>query len=163
MSCLVTALFYDSSDMQRAIEALIARGISPGDLSLLVSRSTARRLFAPAYSLGDAGEGAEFEGPFGELAANLVAASSGSGAVLAAGPMMTALAARGTHAMIGGLTAGLYSLGIAEHEAALCEHSVRNCDALLLGVTTNERPDGIKAYLRWFDTAGARDSLASAN
>ena len=162
MSCLVTALFYDSNDMQRAIEALIARGIPPGDLSLLVSRSTAKRYFASIYSLGDGDEAAEIDGPFGELAANLVAAS-GNAAVLAAGPMMTALAARGTHSMIGGLTAGLCSLGIAEHEAALCEHSVRNCDALLLGVTTNERPDGIKAYLRWFDTAGARDSLAATN
>ena len=149
--------------MQRAIEALIARGIPPGDLSLLVSRSTARRYFAPIYSLGDGDEVAEIDGPFGELAANLVAASSGNAAVLAAGPMMTALAARGTHSMIGGLTAGLCSLGIAEHEAALCEHSIRNCDALLLGVTTNERPDGIKAYLRWFDTAGARASLAATN
>lgn len=162
MSCLVTALFYDSNDMQRAIEALIARGIPLGDLSLVVSRSTARRYFAPIYSLGDGDEAAEIDGPFGELAANLIAAS-GNAAVLAAGPMMTALAARGTHAMIGGLTAGLCSLGITEHEAALCEHSVRNCDALLLGVTTNERPDGIEAYLRWFDTAGTRNSLAAAN
>ena len=162
MSGLVTALFYDSDDVERAIKALIARGIARADLSLMVSRSTAGRYFSsessPAEDDEDAGGG-----PLAALAANLVAASSGNAAVLAAGPMMMALAARGTHARIGGITAGLCSLGIAEHEAALCEHSVRNCDALLLGVTTNERPDGIKAYLRWFDTAGARNSPAAAN
>lgn len=159
---LVTALFYDSSDMERAIDALIARGVPPADLSLMVSRSTADKCFSAGNSPGE-GDGDECEKPFGALAANLVAASSGNAAVLATGPMMTALAARGTNAMIGGIAAGLCSLGIAEPEAALCEHGVRNCDALLLGVTTSERPDGMKAYLRWFDTAGARDSLAAAN
>jgi hypothetical protein len=150
--------------MQRAIEALIERGIPSGDLSLMVSRSTARRCFALAAraAVDDEDESGELEGPYAELAANLVAASSGNAAVLASGPMMTALAARGTHAMIGGISAGLRSLGVAEPEAAFCEYSIRNRDALLLGVTTNERPDGIKAYLRWFDTAGARDSLAAA-
>jgi hypothetical protein len=158
---LVTALFYDSNDMERAIEALIARGIAPGDLSLMVSRTTAGRYFMPGSS--QAGDDDEIDGPLAVMAANLVAASSGNAAVLATGPMMTALVALGTHARIGGIAAGLCSLGIGEHEAAFCEHSIRNCDALLLGVTTNERPDGIKAYLRWFDIAGARNSLAAAN
>lgn len=160
---LVTALFYDSSDIDRAIKALVARGISPADLSLMVSRSTARKYFAAGSFVAE-DDVDELDGPLPALAANLVAASSGNAAVLATGPMMTALAARGTHAMIGGIAAGLCGLGIAEHEAAFCEHSIRSCDALLLGVTTStKRPDGIKAYLRWFDTAGARDSLAAAN
>lgn len=159
MSCLVTALFYDADDMQRAVEALIARGIPPGDLSLMVSRSTARRYFATG-----AAEEAGIDGPFADLAANLVAASPGNAAILVTGPMMTALTALGTHSMIGGIAASLCNLGIAECEAAFCEHSIRSCDALLLGVTTStERPDGIKAYLRWFDTAGARNSPAAAN
>lgn len=162
MSCLVTALFYDSDDMERAIEALIARGIPPADLSLMVSRSTAGKYFTPGSSQPE-DEGDGIDGPLAALAANLVAASSGNAAILATGPLMTALAARGTHAMIGGITAGLCSLGIAEDEAAFCEHSIRSCEALLLGVTTDERPEGIKTYLQWFDTAGARDSLASAN
>lgn len=162
MSCLATALFYDSDDMERAIDALIARGIALGDLSLMVSRSTAGRYFSPGGPLDQDDEDGN-DGSLAALAANLVAACSGNAAVLATGPMMTALAARGTHSMIGGITAGLCSLGLGEHEAAFCEHSIRNCDALLLGVTTNERPDGIKAYLRWFDTAGARNSLVAAN
>ena len=159
---LVTALFYDPTDMERAIDALIARGNPPGDFSLMVSRATAGKYFTPECSQPDH-EGDGIDGPLAELAANLVAASSGNAAILATGPMMTALAARGTHSMIGGVAAGLCSLGVAEQEAAFCEHSIRNCDALLLGVTTNERPDGIKAYLRWFDTAGARHSVAAAN
>jgi hypothetical protein len=163
VSCLVTALFYDSDDMERAIEALIARGIPPGDLSLMVSRATARKYFAPG-SPAYVNEGDGADGPLATLAAKLVTAASGSTNILAAGPLMAALAARGTDAFIGGISAGLCSLGIAEDEAALCEHSVRNGDALLLGVTTSkDRPEGIKAYLKWFDVAGARNSLASTN
>ncbi len=157
MSCLVTALFYDSSDLETAIEALIAKGVSLSDLSLMLSRSTAGKYFAP-------GEGEGIDGPLAALTANLVAASSDSTAILVTGPLMTALAARGTRASIGGISAGLRSLGIAEHEAAFCEHSIRSCDALLLAVrTSKERPDGIRACLGRFDTAGARTSLAAAN
>jgi hypothetical protein len=163
VSYLVTALFYDSNDMERAIEALIASGIPPGDLSLMVSRSAARRYFAPG-SRASVNEGDGTDGPLATLAAKLVTAASGSTTILASGPLMTALAARGTDAFIGGVSAGLCSLGIAEHEAAFCEHSIRTGDALLLGVTTSKgSPEGIKAYLKWFDVAGARNSLASTN
>ena len=161
MSCLVTALFYDSNDTERAVEALIARGIPPGDLSLMVSRCTARKYFSRQGSSSGAG-GEETVGPLTKLAENLVIVASGGGVILATGPLWTALAARGTHAMIGGVSAGLCSLGIAEEEAAFCEQAIRSSDALLLGVNTStERPDCIKAFLRWFDTARARDSLAA--
>jgi hypothetical protein len=147
--------------MERAIDALIARGIPAGDLSLMVSRSTARKSLA--LSGPPSGKDA-IEAPLPALAANLVSAASGNTIILASGPLMTALAARGTDAYIGGIAAGLCSLGIAEHEAAFCEHQVRNADALLLGVTTSQgSPEGIRAYLKWFDIAGARKSLASTH
>lgn len=161
MSCLATALFYDSNDIERAIDALIARGIPPGDFSLMVSRSTAGKFFARRDRLPAEGSGGN--GPLAALAANLVAAASGGTTILVAGPLMTALAAHGTDACIGGISAGLCRLGIAEHEAAYCEHCLRNGDALLLGVSMSTgRPGGIKAYLQWFDTAGARNRLAPA-
>jgi hypothetical protein len=159
VSCLVTALFYDSSDTERAVEALIARGIPPGDLSLMVSRSTARKYFTPERSSSEHSD-EETKGPLAKLAENLIIVASGGGVILATGPLWTALSARGTHPKIGSVSAGLCSLGVTDEEAAFYEHTIRSSDALLLGVNATERPDCIKAFLRWFDTAHARDSLA---
>lgn len=70
VSCLVTALFYDSDDLERAIDALIAKGVPLSDLSLMLSRSTAGKYFAPDE--GDEG----MDGPRAGLTANLVASAS---------------------------------------------------------------------------------------
>ena len=160
MSCLVTALFYEWDDMEGAIDALVARGIEAGDLSLMLNGAAARKYLDSERTAAGRGSD-EPSATLAQLAANLVMAAAGSTSILATGPMMTALAARGANAFIGGIAAGLCGLGISEHEAAYYEYKIRTCDALLLGVTTaKHHPDGLKAFLERFDTAGARRSLA---
>ena len=160
MSCQVTALFYEWDDMEAAVDGLVARDIAPDDLSIMLNDSTAQNYLDRQKSTAKR-EGCEPRGTLGQLAANLVMAA-GSPSILGSGPMMRALAARGTHASIGGVGAGLCGLGLAEDEAAYYEYSIRTRDALLLGVATaKHRAGDVRAFLQQFVPAGARRSLAS--
>ncbi len=153
MSGVAAALFYSANDTERAVDALVARGIPASDLSLIVARETAEECFAKGEAAGRGSEGDE--GVFAALAANLVSTAAGSASVLACGPLMVALSARGACGSRGGLAAGLHGLGVPEQDAAYFEYRLRSCEALLLGVTTTRHPPrSIEDYLRMFDRVG---------
>lgn len=154
MSSHVTALFYSPADAQTAIDAVIAMGIAPSDLSLMVSRSTAGKYLGNGTSrrLDERDEG----GPLDSLAQNLVTAAADNASILATGPLMAELAGLGTNAFVGGISAGLCAIGIPEHEAVYYEYRLRSCDSLLLAVTTARHPpEAIKDFLSRFDHMGS--------
>lgn len=95
------------------------------------------------------------------LAANLVSAAAGSFSLLACGPLMVALSARGACGSPGSLAAGLQGLGLAEQDAAYFEYRLRSCEAFLLGVTTTRHPPhSIQDYLSRFDRVGPPETVA---
>jgi hypothetical protein len=135
----ISALFNDSAAAERAYQGLIGAGFSPADVSVLMSADTRGKHFSiegnTKVAEGAAAGGA-IGGAVGAIAAGLAAvgivALPGVGLV-AAGPLMAALAGAGAGAAVGGLSGALIGLGIPEHEAKLYSERIAK-GAILLGV-----------------------------
>ena len=123
MSKLVTAIFHSRAAAEMAVDELTRAGFAPEDVSLLMSESTRGREFAVKKSTKvpeGAATGATVGGVIGAVAAGLAAVGSlaiPGLALVAAGPLVAALAGLGAGAAAGGLTGALIGLGIPEHEA----------------------------------------------
>lgn len=115
--------FRTFTDARDAIYALEAAGVNHGRISL-VGPEQAKKEFAQIEKKTKAGEGAGIGGAtgvaLGALAAGLTAVASiaipGVG-ILAAGPLVAALAGAGAGGVAGGAIGTLVGLGIPEHEA----------------------------------------------
>jgi hypothetical protein len=148
MSKQVTAVYKDRRSMANAVEQLVRNaGIARDDISVLMSEETRGREFAQrAASKAPEGAvtGVATGGVLGAVAAALVAvgtvAAPGVGLV-AAGPVIAALAGAGAGGAAGGLVGGLIGLGIPEHEAELISHDVEQ-GAILLGVQAHDDRSG---------------------
>jgi hypothetical protein len=143
MARLVTGLFKARSSAERAVEALLDEGWSRDDISLLMSDATQGREFGLAMATKapeGAAAGGTIGGVIGAIAAGLVAtgiiAVPGLGLV-AAGPILAALAGLGAGAAAGGLTGALIGLGIPEHEAKFYNERLEH-GGILVGVYTHD-------------------------
>jgi hypothetical protein len=123
MSDLITGVFNDSSKATQAIDRLHAAGFATSDISIIASESTSDHAFAVKTG-SKVGEGAAIGAGLGggviALLAGLTAVgvvASGGIGLIAAGPLVAALAGAGAGAAAGGLVGGLVGLGIPEHEA----------------------------------------------
>lgn len=139
MAHLVTGVYENSAAAHTAVSRLEAAGFPSGDISILTSESTGRKAFA-VNTGSKVGEGAAIGAGVGgailALAAGLsavgVVASGGLG-LLAAGPIVAALAGAGAGAAAGGLVGGLIGLGVPEHEAKYYEDVISK-GGVLVGV-----------------------------
>ena len=158
MATLVSGLFRSRADAERGVEDLIHYGWSRDDISLLMSDATRGREFGLAMATKapeGAATGATIGGVIGAVAAGLVAlgilAVPGLGLV-AAGPIVAALAGLGAGAAAGGLTGALIGLGIPEHEAKFYNEEIER-GGILVGVYTHDdRADQARKIL---EAAGA--------
>ena len=158
MATLVSGLFRGRADAERAVEDLVHYGWSRDDVSLLMSDATRGREFGLAMATKapeGAATGATIGGVIGAIAAGLVAlgiiAVPGLGLV-AAGPIVAALAGLGAGAAAGGLTGALIGLGIPEHEAKFYNEEIEK-GGILVGVYTHDdRADQARKIL---EAAGA--------
>ena len=155
MSKLVTAIFHSRAAAEMAVDELTRAGFAPEDVSLLMSESTRGREFAVKKSTKvpeGAATGATVGGVVGAVAAGLAAVGSltiPGLALVAAGPLVAALAGLGAGAAAGGLTGALIGLGIPEHEAKVLSPGVER-GSILLGVHVEDHHDidRVKAALR---------------
>lgn len=153
----VTALFYDATEASRAVEALVSAGVKKEELSLFARDEVMANHFGIKTS-SKASEGAAtggaIGGTLGLIAGSAVTAATAGIGILATGPILIGLAGLGTGAVAGGLAGGLIGLGIPEHEAKYYDEQIREKDAILIGVTTEDHDRGrIKAILDKFETA----------
>ncbi len=131
----VLGAFKTVNGADTATERLVQAGIPRTDISVLVS-DQAREQLATIQKHTRAAEGAAVGGIAGGILGSLIAglttvaalAVPGVG-VLAAGPLVAALAGAGAGAAAGGTLGGLIGLGLTEHEAkfyakALKEHGM---------------------------------------
>ncbi len=123
MSDLITGVFNESSKATQAIDRLHAAGFANSEISIVASESTSDHAFAVRTG-SKVGEGAAIGAGLGggvlALLAGLTAVgvvASGGIGLIAAGPLVAALAGAGAGAAAGGLVGGLVGLGIPEHEA----------------------------------------------
>lgn len=144
MSTTVTAVFSTRADATRAVDDLVSAGFSRSAISLLIAEASKGQHFKVVE--GDkAAEGAigggVVGGTLGGIAAGLVAigvlAVPGLG-LIAAGPLLAALAGIGAGGAAGGLVGGLVGLGIPEHHAKAMDEKITRGGILIAVGTENK-------------------------
>ncbi len=120
MATLVTGLFKTRAAAERAVESLINYGYSRDDISLLMTDDTRGREFSLQMATKapeGVATGATIGGVLGAVAAGLVALGIivvPGLPLVAAGPVVAALAGLGAGGAAGGLTGGLIGLGVLQ-------------------------------------------------
>jgi hypothetical protein len=127
------AIFATRSAAESAVDRLIAAGFSNQDVSVLMSDNTSSREFAtekntkaPEGTATGVGVGGVVGGTLGLLAGLGALAIPGVGPLIAAGPIMGALAGLGVGGAVGGLVGALVGMGIPEYEAKRYEGRVKD-------------------------------------
>jgi hypothetical protein len=158
VSKLVTAIFNSRSQAEMAVDELLKAGFSRDDISLLMSESTRGREFAvkKTTKVPEAtAAGMTVGGVIGAVAAGLAAVGTlviPGLSLVAAGPLVAALAGLGAGAAAGGLTGALIGLGIPEHEAKFYDQEIAK-GGILVGVYAHD--DRGKLAKEVLEAAGA--------
>jgi len=121
-----------------ATDSLIRAGFSAADVSALLPENlgskpiaTEKNSKAPEGAATGAGSGAVLGGTLGLLAGIGALAIPGVGPLIAAGPIMAALAGMGVGGAVGGLTGALIGMGMPEYEAKRYEGRLKTGGILL--------------------------------
>ena len=145
-----------------ATDQLVRSGFLAGDVSALIPENlgssplgTEKTTKAPEGAATGAGSGAVLGGALGLLAGIGTLAIPGVGPLIAAGPIMAALAGVGVGGAIGGFTGALIGLGIPEYEAKRYEGQLQK-GAILLSVHC-ETSEEVKRAKEIMKTTGADD------
>src|SRR5579862_132088 len=132
------AIFPTQSAAEAALNQLTGAGFSRQDVSVLMADKSTTREFAaekntkaPEGTTLGAGVGGTVGGAIGLLAGIGAIAIPGVGPLIAAGPIMAALAGVGVGGVVGGLTGALIGMGIPEFEAKRYEGRIQKGGILL--------------------------------
>jgi hypothetical protein len=156
---IMTALFRDPDNAERAYGALTSRGYGSDDISLLMSEETHKRHFRdkdvvrPDFdtkAAEGAGAGAVAGGGLGALLAGLAASGIAVPGLpmIAMGTLAAALTGAGTGGVLGALVGGLIGYGIPEDHARLYDREIRR-GAIVMGVTPRSREDARYFEREW--------------
>lgn len=125
-------IFASRSAAESAVDRLAAAGFSQDDISVMMSDESSSKDFAtekntkaPEGTTTGVGIGGVTGGTLGLLAGLGALAIPGVGPLIAAGPIMGALAGLGVGGAVGGLVGALVGLGIPEYEAKRYEGRVK--------------------------------------
>jgi hypothetical protein len=160
------AIFATRSAAESAVDRLIAAGFSNQDVSVLMSDNTSSREFAtekntkaPEGTATGVSVGGVVGGTLGLLAGLGALAIPGVGPLIAAGPIMGALAGLGVGGAVGGLVGALVGMGIPEYEAKRYEGRVKDGGILVsVHCDTSEEISRAKDVLK---QAGGEDIASS--
>lgn len=154
---LVTGLFKDPSKAAAAVNDLSDRGVPTGTISAIVSEPAAQEAFA-IESHSKVGEGAAIGAGTGGALGALIAGFTAVGALattgvglLAAGPIVAALAGAGAGAAAGGVVGGLIGLGIPENEIKRYEEHLEEGAVLLTVDVSRANASTVKDVLKKHD------------
>jgi len=134
----VFGLFHDQNTLGRAAETLQTAGFPATDISVLMPRSQSEQPFAhehhtkaPEGATAGAVAGGVVVGGLGLLVGLGALAIPGLGPLLAAGPIIAALAGLGAGGAVGGIAGALVGMGIPEYEAKRYEGMIKAGRVLL--------------------------------
>jgi hypothetical protein len=134
----VFGIYATPTNAEMAVDRLVAAGYSDEDVSVLMADAYASRQFAhekntkaPEGTTVGATTGGVIGGTLGLLAGIGALAIPGVGPLIAAGPIMAALAGLGVGGAVGGLVGALVGMGIPEYEAKRYEGRVKDGGVLL--------------------------------
>src|SRR6267154_2578753 len=144
---LVTGLFKNRVAAEAAVDAILKRGYTRDDISVLMSDSTRNKEFAlqtRSHAADGAGIGGAVGGAVGAVLAAIVAVGTsliipGLNLVIA-GPIAAALAGAGAGGATGGLIGSLIGAGIPEHRARVYETGLQT-GGILIGVEARADDD----------------------
>lgn len=159
-------IFASRSAAESAVDQLTAAGFSNQDVSVLMSDSSGSKDFAaekntkaPEGTATGVGIGGTVGGTLGLLAGLGALAIPGVGPLIAAGPIMGALAGLGVGGAVGGLVGALVGMGIPEYEAKRYEGRVKDGGILVsVHCDSSEEVSRAKDMLK---TAGGEDVASS--
>jgi hypothetical protein len=139
----VLGIYPEYASVERAVDLLKEDGFESKTISVLFPEKAGSKQFAqekgthaPEGTAAGAGTGAIVGGALGWLVGIGALAIPGLGVVIAAGPLMAALAGVGVGGAVGGLAGGLIGMGISKHEAERYEVRVK-AGGMLLSVHTD--------------------------
>lgn len=163
----VFGIYKTPATAEAAVDHLLSIGFANEAISALLPDDESTRAFAhekatkaPEGATTGVATGGVVGGTLGLLAGIGVLAVPGVGPLIAAGPIMAALAGVGVGGAVGGIVGALVGLGIPEYEAKRYEGAVKGGGTLLsVHCDTSEQIDAAKAALK--DT-GAQD-ISSAH
>jgi hypothetical protein len=131
-------IYKTQAGAEQAVDALKQAGFRNTDISALLPENQGTKDFAhekntkaPEGAATGAGTGAVVGGTLGWLAGIGALAIPGVGPLIAAGPIVAALAGAGVGGTLGGLTGALVGMGIPEYEAKRYEGRVKEGGILL--------------------------------
>jgi hypothetical protein len=150
MAKLVTGVFKTRVAAESAVDAIIKRGYTRDDISVLMSDATKNKEFAietRTHAADGLGYGAAVGGTVGAVLAAIAAVGTnilvpGLGLVVA-GPLAAALAGLGAGGAAGGLIGALVGAGIPEHRARVYDASLR-AGGILIGVESKDDEEADK-------------------
>jgi hypothetical protein len=150
---LVTGLFKTRVAAEAAVDAIVKRGYTRDDISVLMSDATKNKEFAVqtrTHAADGAGIGGAVGGALGAAGATLAAIAAGVSAIaipglglFIAGPIVAALAGAGAGGATGGIIGALIGAGIPEHRAKVYDTGLRE-GGILLGVEAQSDEDADK-------------------
>jgi hypothetical protein len=160
------AIFPNRTAAETAVDKLTAAGFSNQDVSVLMSDQTGSKDFAtekntkaPEGTATGVGVGGAIGGTLGLLAGIGALAIPGVGPLIAAGPIMGALAGLGVGGAVGGVVGALVGMGIPEYEAKRYEGRVKDGGILVsVHCDSSEEVSRAKDILK---AAGGEDVASS--
>ena len=160
------AIFPSRAAAEAAVDQLTASGFSNQDVSVLMSDKEGSNDFAaekntkaPEGTATGVGIGGGVGGTLGLLAGIGALAIPGVGPLIAAGPIMGALAGLGVGGAVGGLVGALVGMGIPEYEAKRYEGHVKDGGILVsVHCDSSEEVSRAKDILK---AAGGKDVASS--
>jgi len=134
----VFGIYRDRGSVEEAVDTMRAAGFRSTDISVLLQDNKGTKDFAHEKGT-KAPEGATAGGVIGGIAGGVLGGLTGVGALaipgvgplIAAGPILAALAGAGALGTVGGLVGALIGLGIPEYEAKRYEGRIKQGGILL--------------------------------
>jgi hypothetical protein len=162
----VFGIYSSEAAAESAVDRIVAAGFSNSDVSVLMADASSTKDFAhdkatkaPEGTATGVTAGGVVGGTLGLLAGIGALAIPGVGPLIAAGPIMGALAGLGVGGAVGGIVGALVGLGIPEYEAKRYEGRVKDGGILLsVHCDTSEEISRAKDLLK---STGADDIAAS--
>jgi hypothetical protein len=155
-------IYKTRAQAEQAVDRLLAAGFTNNDISVLLADTSSSREFAhekntkaPEGTATGVATGGVVGGTLGLLAGIGALAIPGVGPLIAAGPIMGALAGLGVGGAVGGLIGALVGMGIPEYEAKRYEGRIAK-GGILLSVHC-DTPDEIKRAKDIMKAAGGED------
>jgi len=134
----VFGLYHNRNQAEQGVDRLLVAGFSNDDISVLLQDNQSSKEFAhekntkaPEGVTTGVTTGGAVGGTLGLLAGIGILAIPGVGPLIAAGPIMGALAGLGVGGVVGGLVGALVGVGIPEYEAKRFEGRIKEGGVLL--------------------------------